>query len=474
MPNILNENGLTTETQSEMTQKLNGALEAAYGTDISLGPDTPDGQLNGVFILSGQDVLDLIREVFNSMDPDQARGRVQDMRYALNNLQRKGGTHTLQPIRITVSQATTLFGADQDVEDIYVVSDDAGTEFELMTTINLPNPGSYDLIFQSVEVGKVEVIPNTITNPVTVNIAVTAINNPTGPISVGINEETDPEFRLRRQQSTAISATGFPQALEALLRNVNGVTSARVYENTTSADPDANGVPSHSIWAIVSGTYNPEEVAQAIYVKRGAGCGMRGDEQYTIATPDGGTFTAKWDNVASQVLYVKIVVEPIDTSKPVDIASIRSRLPEMFSIGIGEAANINSISTLVRDVDSNAVVTSGGLSLIAAGPFTSKVSPSQKNMQLVLESANIIITPIQIIPSNASVVGGAVPESRGFVALGGFGAYTWEVEVKNSGPSADIDTDGVYTPGTVNQSVYDTIKVTDSQGNTASVQVEVT
>ncbi len=476
MPNIINENGLTIKTQNELTSEVTTKLKNIYGSDINLAPDSPDMQLVMIYVLASLDVLQLLVEVNNSFDPDRAIGKILDQRVQLNAIQRKAGTYTIQPVTIQISEPTTLYGLDQSIEEVYTVADDAGTEFQLGTTVTLPSAGFYSLVFQASEIGKTEVLINTITNPVTVNLSVVSINNPTGPISLGQDEETDIQLRQRRQRSTAISGLGWKDSLEAALYNINGITDAKVYENKTSANPDAFGIPSHSIWVIVSGTYSDAEVAQAIYTKRNAAAGMKGDRVANITQKDGSNFVVQWDDVSTEEIFIELEIEKIDPTLPIDIDAIKNKLAQDFNVEIGGVANINEISCKVQEIDPNALVTSAGLSFLSTGPFLPKLSNSAKNRKFVLSAENVIITPILIYPSIISVVGGSSPESRTITAYGGFGAYTWTVAVDNSGAGGDpatIDSTGYYTPGTGTQNVFDTIQVEDEQGNTAQIQVQV-
>lgn len=477
MPNIINENGITIKTQDELVSEISNGLRDIYGPDINLDPDSPDMQLLMIYVLASLDVLQLLVEAYNSFDPDKAVGKVLDQRVQLNGVQRKAGTYTIQTVSVVVSEPVTLYGLDQTIEEVYTVADDAGTEFQLGETVTLESAGGYSLVFQAAEIGKTEVLLNTITNPVTVVLPVVSVNNPTGPISIGQDEETDVQLRIRRQKSTSISGLGWKDSLEAALYNINGITDAKVYENPTGENPDANGIPSHSIWVIVSGTYSDAEVADAIYTKRNAGAGMLGQRTYGIVQKDSTVFVVKWDDVETEDIFIKLTIEAIDPAQAIDIDLIRTRLAEGFNVDIGGVANINNISSRVQAIEPNALVTSAGLSLLATGPFTAKLSNSAKNKKFVLSYDNVIITPIAIYPKDISVVGGATPESRTILAYGGFGTYTWSILVDNSGAGgtpASIDASGFYTPGTGTQDVLDTIQVADSQGNLASIQVQVT
>lgn len=476
MPNIINENGLQTKTVAEMQAEIFAKLRLIYGTDINLGSESPDTQLAMIYIQATRDILDVIEDVFQSFDPDQAVGRVLDMRAALNGIQRKAGTNTILPIEVEVDASLTLYGVDQDVEEVFTVADDAGTQFVLSTTEVINAPGTYSLIFQAQEVGKVEVQPNTITEIVTVTLGVVSVNNPGNPISVGIDEETDLELRERRRESTAISGKGWKDSLTAALRNINGVNVAAVYENKTNADPDSRGIPSHSIWALVSGVYNDIDVAMAIYTKRNAGAGMKGAKSYAIIDDEGDAEVMRWDDLTTEDLFIKLDLDPINPDLLIDINAIKEGLVEKLKFKIGATYNANQIAYLVQTIDPNALVNSVGFSLTSGGTYTPTIKNSSLDKIFLLAENNITVLPLQILPLNAEVIGGATPETRQFLAFGGYGAYTWSVLIDNSGAggtAAVIDANGVYTPGDQNTGVLDTIKVVDSVGNEQTVQVEV-
>lgn len=476
MPNLIDANGLQTATLDELRAQVFNAIQTIYGVDVNLDQDSPDAQLAMIYIEAALDILDLIKNVYNSVDPDLATGAVLDQRVALNGIQRKAGTYTITPVEIVTNDSGTLYGTDQTAQDPYTVADNAGTQFQLATTTNISGAGTYDLIFKAAQAGKVETIINTITVPVTVETFVVSINNPAAAISVGVNEETDVELRVRRQKSTSISSQGYKDGLEAALINVNGISAAKVYENLTGSNPDARGIPSHSIWVIVEGVYSASDVANAIYQKRNAGCGMFGANTFVINEIDGNTFVVQWDDVAVENLYISMTVSSIDATKAVNVNGIRTGLPALMSFEIGGTVNANGVACEVQGIDPNALVTSIGFSLSPTGPFTSVLTNSALNKIFQLQSANIIITPIEIIPINPTVAGGLTPAHRAFVAYGGYGSYTWSIQTDNSGPGgtpASIDSTGLYTPGTGHVNVTDTIKVVDSQGNTAYMSVEV-
>ncbi len=188
-----------------------------------------------------------------------------------------------------------------------------------------------------------------------------AVNNPTTYTTLGVNQETDAQLRLRRQKSVSLSSQGYLAGLLAALENVNGVTSAFVYENNTNTT-NVDGVPGHSIWVIVAGSGAVADIADAIYTKRNAGCGMFGDVSYVITQVDGTTFTVYWDDVAAQTVFIEFTVTSIDGVTAPNIAAIRAGLVESLVPGVYDTININELSTAVQAIDANTLVTNAGFS----------------------------------------------------------------------------------------------------------------
>lgn len=465
MPNAITATGLTTATREELIAFYTLAFQTIYGPDINLDPDTPDGQSMNILVQANLDVEDLIMQVFNQFDPDNAIGVVLDQRVAINGIQRQAGTHSITNITIVVSQALNLFGLDQDAQPPFTVADNAGNNWVLQATQSIGAPGTYVFSFQAENPGAVLTIPNTITVPVTVVLGVTSINNPTAATSIGINEESDAALKIRRQKSVSLSSQGYLAGLLAALENINGLTFAAVYENNTNAT-DGDGVPGHSIWVIVAGTASNADIANAIYQKRNAGCGMFGSVSYTITQLDGSSFIVLWDIVIPQNLFIKFTATSLDGINPPNVALIRSGLVTSFVPGVFEKVNVNDLACRVQEIDPNTLVTNAGFSLLATGPFTTTLTPSAKNRQFVVSSPNIIIIPMIMTPSSATV---ATLGTKQFTGLGGFGAISYAMFANPTGGS--VNGSGLYTAGAVPGT--DIVRASDTQGNFVDATVTV-
>ena len=464
MPNLLDGNGLQVYTRDELLTKFETELKAIYGNDINLDPDSPDAQMINIFIQVVLDNLDLVKQVYNSFNPDTAIGSILDQRVAINGIQRQGGTFSKTDITIVTTQPLTLYGLDQSVEDIYTVQDSEGTQWQLLETVSV-STGTHVLEFQAAIEGQVLTTPNTITQPVTIILGVDSINNPTVQSLIGEDIESDNELKLRRQKSVSLASQGYLTSLVAALENISGVQSAIVYENNSGAT-DADGIPSHSIWVIVAGNYDNEDIATAIYQKRNAGCGMKGDETFTITQIDGSPFVIRWDEVDIIPVFVEINLSSIDSSL-IDYDSIREGIPVQYIPDVYETLNTNKLAGLVLGFDSNALITTSGFSETVGGTYTQTLQPSTKDKQYQITESNVILLPIQLLPL-AQTIGTEIEIQ--FSAKGGYGTYTYSLEVDNSGASLNTST-GLYESGTGTGD--DTIRVTDDEGNFTEVIITV-
>lgn len=479
MPNLIDANGLQVATQAELSANITTQLQTIFGVDINVNPDSPDAQMINIFIQVVLDLLNFIVQTNASFDPDEAIGTILDQRVTYNGIQRQAGTFTVTPIQIVTSQACTLYGLDQTAQPVYTVQDDNGNQWELQDTQFIAGDGTYNFNFQSSIPGAITTILNTISIPVTIVLGVVSINNPVTYTTLGENEETDPQLRLRRQKSVALSSQGYNNSLRAALLNINGVSSAIVHENVND-DTDANGIPGHAIWVIVSGSGAAASIGQAIYVKRNAGCNMKGSLSYAVTQADGSLFSVFWDEVTTEDLYIKFTALSLDGINAPNISLIVSQLPLVYTPGVHSQVNINELATLVHSIDPNTLVINAGFSLSAGGSYTNTLTPTDLNNQFGVASARVIVLTMILSASGALpvIVNGVVTETTvttgsggetiQFTGLGGYGTLTYSMV---SGAGSINSSSGLYTSATAGT---DVVQVEDDLGNTATSTITVT
>ena len=349
MPDILNQNGLSVKTAVEIRAELNTALRNIYGNEINLDQNSPDGQMVGIYTQAAVDLRELITNAYNSFNPDRAIGRLLDERVVINNIIRKGGTYTITPIDITVDATVTLQGLDEDFNDIngfgFTVQDNAGNQFILIDTTEL-TAGTTTLQFRSKEIGLVNVTVGTVQNAVTIVLGVTNINNSSAPTTIGQEEETDAQLRLRRQQSVALSTNGYANGLLGNVLNKDGVIDARLYENVTNAI-DSDGIPAHGMWLIVEGGAN-SDIGDVIYTRKSVGSNMKGNIEVNIETQSGALFVAKFDRPNAQDLYIRFDIQETKSGTVFNQTAIKNTIVSNLKYLIGGYAETSEITTVAR------------------------------------------------------------------------------------------------------------------------------
>lgn len=397
MTSQINANGLTVDSLTEIISQISTGLQGVYGADINIDQNSPDGQAIGIFSQAVEDLLEFLVSINNGFDPDQAVGAILDQRVAINNIQRAGGTYTVQPITIVVTSTVSLQGLDDNYASPtgtgYTVQDSAGNEFILATSETLV-PGTYVRNFRAQQIGLVSVPVNTITTPVTIVIGVASVNNPTAALTVGQNQETDQQLRTRRQQSTALATTGYLNGLLGAIQNLAGVTEAVLYDNRT--DGVVNTMAAHSIWLIVAGGA-ASDIANTIYEKISDGCNQNGAQTYNITTPSNAIFTAKWDTPTAESLYIKFSIQTTSPGFIFSQPAIKASMAASLTYGIGQAAETS------RAVDAAlaAIAAQGGggvpIAMLVSDDgvaWVDYVEPTNINYQFTLATANIAITII--------------------------------------------------------------------------------
>ena len=351
MPDILDKDGLTLKTSQEIKEELEAGYRNIYGADINISPDTPDGQKIAMLLQMALDNRDMIQQIYSSFNPNNAVGTVLDQRVAINNIQRISGDFTLVPVDITVDRALELKGLDAqandpDATDAFTIQDNGGNKFLLVDTHTFQfGQFNKSLIFRSQKVGAIEVTVNTIQTQVTIVLGVTNVNNSSGVLTQGEEQESDPELRLRRERSVAKPSSSYVDSIRAEIFSKENVIDCLVFENVADT-PDADGIPAHSIWAIVEGG-SSDDIAQAIYDKKSDGSGMKGAIEVEKISQSGQIFVIKFDRVIEEDLYIQFVIKRTDPAASFNTVATKQFLADNLDYSINQPADNASIIGLL-------------------------------------------------------------------------------------------------------------------------------
>ena len=357
--NYIDITGLHLQSLADIVVELEDGFKTIYGTDVNVDPNSPDGQMINLFAQAKIDILDLISSVYGSFSPTSAIGTALDQRCAINGVTRQAATHTTVAVIVETDQIVALRGLSEGDGNYFTVADDAGNLFYLTTSAST-GVGNTTMNFTAAEAGAIEVSPNSIQTISTITYGVLSVDNAGGALVAGIGEETDADLRLRRAFSVANPSSGYRIGLEGALLALDGVADAKVYENHTDTT-DADGIPPHSIWCVTDGG-TAAEIAEQIYLRRNAGCGMTGAETKNVTELSGALFPIKYSKADHVDLYIDLTVTSLLSTHAIDDDFIKQAVFDAISYGINETADYSAICSAVKLADPYAVITAGGVS----------------------------------------------------------------------------------------------------------------
>ena len=352
MANTIDSQGIHTEELPEIIENITNDYKSIYGNDINTDSDTPDGQRINIEAQAKKDMLDFAIQVYNSFDVDTVTGVAQDRLYKINNIYRQNSGYSFCNVDITVSGPVNLDGLDANATDPdgvgFTVSDINSNNWILLNSVALTGAGTYTLEFRAQNEGEILASPNTINTLVTVIPAVTGVNNASAQYITGNNAESDADFRIRRNKSTAISGKGFYDSLLGDLLSIPLVSQAMVYENDTGVT-DADGIPPYSIWVIVEGGTDLN-IGKVIYANKSFGCDMKGSTTVNVERADGTNFVAKFDRPQTEPLYIQMTIVSKLLDYTPDTLFIKRQLVERMRFGMNETTDVSQITSEVIDI----------------------------------------------------------------------------------------------------------------------------
>lgn len=381
--------GLTIQTFDEIYAELAAGYQAIYGTDINLDPDSPDGQRVGIEAKARLDAQAFALALYNQLDPDLSAGEMLNKIIKLAGITRRPATRSQVDVTVTTDRDLTLPGG-------YAVDDDLGQTW-ITTSTKALTTGANTVTLVSEVFGAVEAGIGTVTTPATIVIGVLSVTNP-AIATVGRDEETDAELRIRRNQSLQTPATSTVGGLFSALGNLAGVTDLVVYENDQDTLDAVRNIAPHTIWCVIEGG-TVADIIEAIAKNKTGGTGIKGavtgTYNETLYKPDGTPYTIvhtmAFDRPVDVPLYITLTVNGTGGAV-VDTDAIKNALVAYeFSIAEGiSAAELyatvysvanNFTATLLKVSDDDITYTDGLLSPGYVGLFS-------------LDVANITITDI--------------------------------------------------------------------------------
>lgn len=263
----LDETGIHMPTYSDRMDALITGYRQIFGSDIYLGEDSQDYELLSLFAKAMDDCSALMLDIYNSRNPNWASGAALDTLLPLAGIRRNAATFSTVTLDLTGVPESSLAAG-------MLVRDAQGYSWRTTEPVTFDASGNAQAAAQCTEAGAILASTGTITIIETpTSTWYTAINNVDA--TPGRNTETDASVRVRRAAAVSLPGRGTVESIRAALINLNGVEHVSVLENTGS-ETDPNGLPPHSICALVSGGTDAD-IASVVFRKKSPGIATYGN-----------------------------------------------------------------------------------------------------------------------------------------------------------------------------------------------------
>jgi len=372
------------------TAETKGIVESefrtAFGDDLDVSPETPQGVLITGEVLARDNVIKNNAAVANQINPNIAGGVFLDAIWALMG----GGRVKATP---TIVRGVTLTGSPTSIIPAGALASTGvgGAQFRLLTAAILDGGGVGVGTFQSVDLGPIPAPVSALNQIVTGVLGWEGVNNPTAG-EVGQLSESDIAARIRRRRTLAFQGVTLPEAATSGLHSLEGVRSAVFRENYTGASIVIEGVTlvAHSVYACVDGGL-ATDIATMLLRKKSSGAAWNGTTTVQVQEPNSGQiYDVKFSRPTLIPIFVRVTVGGGGSFPDVP--------------GLVRAAMVAYADGLQQDEDG--FVVGGDVSPFELGAAVNRVAPSLQVSALTLSTDGVtyVATEISILISQKATL----------------------------------------------------------------------
>lgn len=399
----LTANGLETETQAEVKERIKSLFQGAYGNQVEIDDSSVFGELINILAeliaAAEQEVL----ETYRSYDRDTAIGVALDRLGKLINIPRKGATRSSSEGTITGTPATAIADLSRvRLNATNTVWEITGGPYVIPGGGTIPN-----VPLQSQDTGPITALTAGPSEWTIVDVVAGWTSwETTEDATPGINQEVDKDYRTSQDTGLSIRGQGPLLALAANIQEVDGVVRARAFHNPSVSPVDSDGIPFKAMNPVVGTdpavptTAIKQAVALAIWnTIAGGGESFGTDVTETITDEEGQAQQISYDLETQVNVWIDVDITTSDEDESIT-PNIETTLEEF--IATEADAQFANIGDNVQEYKINGLVFESGvtgvtsvvvrLSIVGfAGPFLSPEIPIS-----IREVADFDLTRVQV------------------------------------------------------------------------------
>jgi hypothetical protein len=365
---VITAEGIEIPTVELLLEQIAEEQRANIDPTLDTSPESPEGQMNGIFASHMREAWEVIALLFN-LSPADAEDFMLDWISSLTGTFREGATRStfrgVRSVSVNLEPGTSLpIGSEAHVLDKPDIRFRTTEEVENATA----SPADVLVEMESLDFGPIVANANTLTVIATPVLGWNSVTNPTDA-EPGRLRESDAELRTKRERELRKPGTATVDAIAVDLESIEyegetPVESAIVFQNTTSVT-DARGLPPRSIEALVfdgvDASLPDNVIAQALWNSKAGGIKTHGNSAGVALDRNGASHTMRFSRptIVPFAMYVEGTYDPLqyegDESLAVAIADFmkgiaKSEMLVRFSKVIDAAHNVRGVTgiTAVR------------------------------------------------------------------------------------------------------------------------------
>ncbi|MFJ6210604.1 baseplate J/gp47 family protein [Lysinibacillus sp. NPDC092081] len=272
-----------------------------FGEDADLSDRTPLGKFIHLQAQQRAEDNEGLEHVYNARFVDTSEGSPLEANVMRALITRKRWLKATGEVIVNLDK-----GAKINIGDLFRTR--YNVYFKALEAVDAVEDGNYRLDVEALEYGAIgNVEPGDISIIVNPQSGINSVMNPDAFFN-GQDEETDEELQDRYYDSLGKVGARRVESIEAnVLDEVEGVRAAIAIENDTNVE-DAEGRPPHSVETVVLGGLD-EDIAMAIFKKKGGGIQAYGQKVYTYKDSRGIIHEIGFTRATTVRVFVKVYIE---------------------------------------------------------------------------------------------------------------------------------------------------------------------
>ena len=382
--------GMHIPTYEERMESLLTGYKQIFGTDVYLEADSKDYQLLSLFARAVDDLTAAVTEVYSARDPNYASGNALDLLLPLNGIRRRSATYGTVTLTLTGAPGAVLPSGMQ-------ARDDQGYLWRITESVTLGDDGKADAVATCLTSGAILAPAGSIT---TIHTPTSTWNSVTNaePSNPGRDVETDAAVRERRSLSVSLPSRGILDGMRSALADLDGVQYVSVLENA-EGEADANGLPAHSVCAVVDGGTD-DDIAKTLYLKKSPGVMTYGTSSAVYTDEWGNKNTMRFTRPTAVTVTVNVTLKKLDgwDDETMQAAIKTAVAASVGSLGIGKSLVVSTLYGVIFTACGTSVPAFAVTSLTAKTSAQSATADSitaAYNEQLATDADHIVLKVVE-------------------------------------------------------------------------------